>query len=1292
LSRRAIVLLAAGLAALILGGLALWALPEVVRRVAVAKIPALTGRATSIGRVELNLFTGRFAVTNFSMARAPGRGPEPFVQFDRLAGRLSLRSLFSSEIRLVELRLSHPIVRITRTGPVRFDFADIVDRLAQPTPTAPSRWILSVGRLEIGDGQLLFTDADLSPPVEWRVDGLGVEVSDVATGGRRPPGRARLVAGVGPATLRVTSDALALAPLDASFDVALADFDLARIQPYLPADLPAFPETGVLALDLKVAHLAAGALDEGSASGEVRVERLAVAPRGQSTPFLSLDRFRVALKNGDLLGKRIAIDAIEADGVDVKIARDRNGQIDLLAAFAGPGASEPAPPVAPASTDAGRSPAPANASTESARAPPSPPEPRKITLDRLALKSGTVTFRDDGVSPGREWKLEDLTIDGAGFSTSPGDAPATARVRAQIGTGPAGVAPAAFSLDADSIRLTPPSATARVSLEHLGLATVEPYWPPTIPVVARAGSLGVVATVTAEQGDGALRRASVSGTVRGEGLSVVRRGDVKPFLTIPKLSVVLKQADAVARTAALGSIEIEGADLTVVRDALGRIGLIDLADVAQPAVDVVKSRTGLRGDELGAAPPPPAPAAGPEWRGGVDRFALTKGRFTFDDNKVSPHTSLVAPDVGVLIEHLSWPFTTPASFSFAVSMPGGGRTEAKGTAVLEPLNVHVSVATRDGPVEPYQAYFPFAARLRGLFSGDSQNEIQRGPAGELILASRGTAWARALEVWAPSAQAPVARMEEMQIRGIDFSWPNYALIDGVTLRKPEVQIERDTQGVINLQALFAVSKDEAARAPTDADRAQPPADKAPLTNAPAPTSADAAPTGNGAGLATTSRAPASPSPAPTGPGPPPTGSSPAPTSTGAPPTGAGAAPISTSPGSASAKEEGTVLDFKEIAIVDGYTRFIDRTTSPPFSQDVSRLNLTLRDLSNIFGRAAHTTLSAQALLGTDGALDLRGELSGIGEALRADLIVELRDYSLSTANPYAENLTSWVIQRGKLQAKIHYRIEGDRITAEHDLDFKGLRVSKSGANDQAQHKIGVPLGLAVALLKDSHGDIDFSIPLKGSLADRSFNWGDAMWEGVKQVITKVLLAPFHAIGRMFTGSEQSAEKLEVNPVTFASGSAVVAPEMETQLTHVADFLRRSPAIKLALSSVVSSSDAQSVKMQAVTARVQDFRRGHDLPDLDTALAAYYKEQLPGVAPPPTVDEQLVLLADREPSPAKPLADLAERRLAAARERLVTVEGIPAERLALPAAAPSAESPPAESGEGRVEFTIVDADE
>ncbi len=66
-------------------------------------------------------------------------------------------------------------------------------------------------------------------------------------------------------------------------------------------------------------------------------------------------------------------------------------------------------------------------------------------------------------------------------------------------------------------------------------------------------------------------------------------------------------------------------------------------------------------------------------------------------------------------------------------------------------------------------------------------------------------------------------------------------------------------------------------------------------------------------------------------------------------------------------------------------------------------------------------------------------------------------------------------------------------------------------------------------------------------------------------------------------------------------------------------------------------------------------------------------------------EQLALLREREPVPAAPLADLLKRRLDGVRDRLVKVEGIPAERLVpVEAPAPGKEA----TGEGRVEFNIL----
>ncbi len=60
------------------GAVSVWLLPDIIRREAITRIPALTGRAVRIEDVDLNLFTGRFAVKGIWVAERDGR--TPFVE------------------------------------------------------------------------------------------------------------------------------------------------------------------------------------------------------------------------------------------------------------------------------------------------------------------------------------------------------------------------------------------------------------------------------------------------------------------------------------------------------------------------------------------------------------------------------------------------------------------------------------------------------------------------------------------------------------------------------------------------------------------------------------------------------------------------------------------------------------------------------------------------------------------------------------------------------------------------------------------------------------------------------------------------------------------------------------------------------------------------------------------------------------------------------------------------------------------------------------------------------------
>ncbi|MBI4270596.1 MAG: DUF748 domain-containing protein [Candidatus Rokubacteria bacterium] len=373
------------------------------------------------------------------------------------------------------------------------------------------------------------------------------------------------------------------------------------------------------------------------------------------------------------------------------------------------------------------------------------------------------------------------------------------------------------------------------------------------------------------------------------------------------------------------------------------------------------------------------------------------------------------------------------------------------------------------------------------------------------------------------------------------------------------------------------------------------------------------------------------------------------------------------------------LDFERITIVDGYARFLDRSMTPAFSQTLARLAVTVTGLSSTPGRRAK--LAAQGIVGGDAALDLRGEIAPLGE-LYADLAGELRDFALPSVNPYADSFVAWIMRSGKLGVRFTLRIEHDTLTANNEIAVANLKVEPSGASDEVKKRIGLPLGLIVALVTDSSGGIKFNLPLSGTLSSWTASFGDAIWAAIKNVIVNIIASPFRAIGRLFRSEDKIAE-LAVGPVTFPAGSAVVTPAMERHLTSVADFLRRAPLIKLALAPVTTPRDVESLRAQELTARIQQLQRERGLPDYAAAVTAEFRRVFPALTPPTTAEEQLARLRERESISEARVAELAARRLDAARDALVKGEGIQGDRLA--AAAPAVAP---EDGEGRIEFQIT----
>jgi hypothetical protein len=580
-------------------------------------------------------------------------------------------------------------------------------------------------------------------------------------------------------------------------------------------------------------------------------------------------------------------------------------------------------------------------------------------------------------------------------------------------------------------------------------------------------------------------------------------------------------------------------------------------------------------------------------------------------------------DIAVTLERLTWPGPDPLALDVALGLPGAGTLNVKGTATLQPFSADVTSTMRGGSIAPYQAYIPLRARITGSFNGDSRTRVSMAT-GTLTATSTGRSWIDNLEVRRPDGGAPPMRMARMEMKGIDFGWPTHARVAAITITKPQVEVERDATGNLTLRELFVPGEPESQ--PSAAPRATE----------------------------------VKPKPAET------------PKVAGAPPK----KPISNDPRGGAV---GFPVDIDAFVIDDGYVRFIDRSVQPAFSQTLSRFALKVEGISTTPGKRAK--LASQAIVGGDAALDVRGELAPLGE-LYADIEGELRDFKLAQVNPYATSFVAWAVDRGKLGIKFRYHVERDQLEASNEIIVENLHVQPTPKEDEVKKRIGLPLGMIVALITDGDDNLRVNLPMSGPLSEWKADLSDAIWTVVKNAAVNIVAAPFRAIGRLFTGKNNTIESVGVNPVTFAAGSDVVTPEMTRHLTAVADFMRRAPGVRLTLAPVPAQADLDSLRAQETTARLQQRQREKGLPNFAAAVAAEFTERFPGVKPP-APDEQLARLRAEEPVPEALVAELMGRRITVVRDGLVRTEGVPEGRLV---PAEGAAPPPAE-GEGRVEFRV-----
>jgi hypothetical protein len=343
----------------------------------------------------------------------------------------------------------------------------------------------------------------------------------------------------------------------------------------------------------------------------------------------------------------------------------------------------------------------------------------------------------------------------------------------------------------------------------------------------------------------------------------------------------------------------------------------------------------------------------------------------------------------------------------------------------------------------------------------------------------------------------------------------------------------------------------------------------------------------------------------------------------------------------------TRVEIGTLVLERASARFVDQTTRPPFTEQLSDVNVTFTGVTTVPG--GRTRFSGSGALGGGATLQFQGQAEA-GERPALDVRLDLRDFPVPRVNQYLDRFTAWTATRGTMTASANYTLRGTRLDARHDIVLRQLAVERSDARDEVEKRLGLPLAFLVALLQDARGEIRLSLPVSGDLSTREFDFREAVWSAVRALAIRLLALPFSRIGSLFFSEDSRVEAVTIAPVLFHAGTARPTGAMTAHLDRVAAFLRTTPSVSVRMSPILIQADLDALKRERVTARLAG-RPGSAGGDLLEAARREYRERWPDRQPPATLEAMVGELAAAEEIPAEAPRDLGARRLEVVRHEL-----------------------------------------
>ena len=263
-----------------------------------------------------------------------------------------------------------------------------------------------------------------------------------------------------------------------------------------------------------------------------------------------------------------------------------------------------------------------------------------------------------------------------------------------------------------------------------------------------------------------------------------------------------------------------------------------------------------------------------------------------------------------------------------------------------------------------------------------------------------------------------------------------------------------------------------------------------------------------------------------------------------------------------------------LTLQGGTVSFIDRHMPSTFATTMYQLGGRISGMTSDPEMQADVDLRGQ--LENHSPLSITGKLNPLSRDLFADLTLSFKDIDLTPMSPYSGTYVGYIIAKGKLNLDLDYHIEHQQIDADNRVMIDQFTFGDRVESDKAT---SLPVGLAIALLKDKNDEIHLDIPISGNLNDPKFSIAGAVWTIVRNLLVKAATSPFALLSALGGGDQ------DFSSVDFANGVATLDDKQLEKLQSLAKMLSDRPGLTLEITGFADADNDPEAYRQAQLQRM-----------------------------------------------------------------------------------------------------------